>query len=239
MSVPVIQEGKSPRTNTKSWVCHKVYPRESGLFCIAMSRFSIWVQWDSSDIISGRGTAITSTQMLELGGPDWVCGGMHESFSTESAPGWGSDWPLESRRADTMHGCERGVQSDRGGGDSEAEWEGEATTVKGTEGASDTVREVVQDRSLCVGGEESEGRGLEFNSVSEIMNTVLLLGGWLTSSSSGSEYSCSDRGQNGSRTCRNTRGIILQTRHSMQRHTHIQHPSKATDLEQPGLRDCT
>lgn len=109
-----------------------------------------------------------------MGGSDWVCGGMHESSSTESAPEGGVEGLLESGGTDTEHGCEAEVQSDRGGGrtDPASEKEGEATTVRGA--ASVSVREAVQGGSLWVGEEEADGRRLEFNSVSEVMNTVVL-----------------------------------------------------------------
>ena len=99
-----------------------------------------------------------------------VCGGMHESFSAESAPKWESEGLLESGGADTKHSCGAEVHPDREGGttttDSASKREGEAIAV------SISVREAVYDRSLWV--EESEGRGLEFNSVCAIMNIVLL-----------------------------------------------------------------
>lgn len=145
-----------------------------------------------------------------------------------------SEGLLKSGETDTEHGCEAEEQFGRRGGgggstDSASEKEGEAMAVRGTETMSVSVRKVLQDRSLCVGDEESEGRGLEFNSVCEAINTVALLVGRLTSSSSGSEFSCSDRGQNGSSTCRNTRVIILQTGHNARTHTlhtECKHPRK-------------
>ena len=69
---------------------------------------------------------------------------------------------LEKGGSDTVHSCEAEVESDRGGGvrtDTASEREGEAPTVKGTGTASVPAREALVDRSLCVGDEESEGRG--------------------------------------------------------------------------------
>ncbi len=98
---------------------------------------------------------------------------MHESSLTESVV-CGLERLLESGGTDTELGCEAEVQSDRGGGgtDSTSERKGEATTVRGTgvASASVSVREAAQDRSLWLGEEESEGRGLEFNSVCEVMH---------------------------------------------------------------------
>lgn len=235
------QSLKKSLSDTLSWVLlksnteyYKVYARESeGLFgtslielfvvTILREGFSIWVLSNSSDVISERGAAIISTQEWELGGSDRVCVG--ESSWTESAAGWGSEGLLESVGTDTELGCEEEVESDRGGvgggrSDPASEREGEATVKgTGTETASVSVTEVAGDWSLCVGAKESEGRGGEFNSVCEVINIVVLLAWWLTSTSSGSELSCSNSGQNGSSTCRNTRGIILQTRHSRQQRT--------------------
>lgn len=59
--------------------------------------------------------------------------------------------------------------------------------------------------SFCVGGDTSRGREAEFKSVGKDGGTVALKAGRLISSSSGSQCSCSDWGQNGSRTCRNTK----------------------------------
>lgn len=112
-----------------------------------------------------------------MGGSDCVCAGMNESSSGVSSPEGGLERLLGSEGIDTEQGREAEVQSDRGGGgkpELASGKEGEAMTVTGTETASVSVREAVEDRSAWVEDEEPEGGGLGFNSVCEVINTLVL-----------------------------------------------------------------
>lgn len=178
-------------------------------------------QLDWSDGISKKGAAIRSTRRWESCGSDRVWGGALASSATEGVPKRELEGLLV--RGGAEHGSEAEVQSIRGGGgraDSASEKEGEATADRGTDTASLPVWEAARGTSVMARREESEGWGLEFRSVCEVMTIAVLLAGWVASSSSGPEISCSDTRPNGSRTCRDTRGIKLQTRHSRHTHTH-------------------
>lgn len=118
------------------------------------------------------------------------------------ASGWGS----QSGETVAAHCCEAEVEFGKRGGEREGEEGGVAQSASETEGIrrTDTMSASL---SLCVGGDESRGREAEFKSVGKGGGTVALTAGRLISSSSGSPNSCSDIGQNGSRTCRNTRAV--------------------------------
>lgn len=169
------------------------------------------------------GHVFASTQGWESDGLGLGCGGSHDSWRTESGPKWESERLTESGATGTKFGCEAEAQSDRGAEREETsasafsreEW---FRAGRETETATVSTSRGEQDSSLRVGEEESEGRWVAFNSVSEVMLTVALCGS-VTSSSSWSEVSCSDRGQNGSSTCRNIRGITLRTEHSRCKYT--------------------
>lgn len=113
--------------------------------------------------------------------------------------------------------------------------EEDATAVKGTRLISVSVTTTSQDRSFCVAAEDSEEREEGFNSDWEGKNNVALLAGWMTSTSSGSEFSCSDREQNGSSTCRNTRVITLHTSYGEQTQTPIQRAPTSRSQERRKL----
>lgn len=172
------------------------------------------VQLDSLSGILQGWIVIISVKGGGLGGCDSV-----ESSSTEWAPEWESERLIKSGEADPECGCGAEVQFGRGGRPASAsEKEEAAMALKGTEAKLVSVRTVQQDRSFCVAAEDSEEKEQELNSVWDSKSTVGVLAGWMTSTSSGSEY----RGQNGSSTCRNTRVILLHTRYGRQTQTPIQ-----------------
>lgn len=174
------------------------------------------VQLDSSDGTLETGAGFTPINGWVLGESDWVWGWRRESSSAGRSPERASEGLEESGETDTKHGCKAEAQSGREEGrtDSASEKEAEAVRVGGAEATPVSVGEVLWGGTLCAGDEESEERGRQFNSVCEPVNTVALPVGWSAPSSSGSKFSCSDRGQNGSSTCRNTKVITLQTRTS-------------------------
>lgn len=167
------------------------------------------VQLDSLAGVFEGWKVIISVKGEGLGGCDSI-----KSSSTEWAPEWEAEELLKSGDADLECGCVSKVQFEWGGRPgSVSETEEEATAPKQTEAKLVSVRTSLQDRAFRVTAEVSEEREIRFNSVWDSKNTVALIDGWMTSMSSGSEFPCSDRGQNGSSTCRNTRVILLHTRY--------------------------
>lgn len=153
-----------------------------------------------------------------LGGCDSV-----ESSSTEWAPEWESERLLKSGEADPECGCGSEVQLAKEGGGgrpaSVSEKEEESMALKGTKAILVSVRIAQQDRSFCVAAEDLGEREKGLDSVWVSKSTVALLAGWMTSTSSWSESPCSDRGQNGSSTCRNIRVNLRHTRYGGQTQT--------------------
>lgn len=175
-----------------------------------LSSAGIWEGWIVIISVKGGG----------LDGCDSV-----ESSSTDWAPDWESERLLKSGEADAECGCGSGEKFGRGGRGRPApvsEKEAAAMAVKGTGAITVSARTALQDRAFGVAAEEGREQG--FNFVCEGKSSVALLAGWMTSTSSRSELSCSDRGQNGSSTCRNTRVIILRTRYGGQTQSPIQRP---------------
>lgn len=213
----------STRKVWTSWVSEEV--------CVATNfrgKFSTWAELDSTGWTSERGTA--TSLVWQMHGSDWYSCGMHESFSAGSASDWRREEMLEEEGIDTKHGWEA---EDRGAEetDSTSGKEGEATPVSGTETASVSVWEAEQDERFCVSEEESDVEGLGFNSFWEVLNTVAQLVGWLSPNSSVFKISCS----NPSRTCRNIRGVTLQTSYIMRTsdvdselQTNTKHPETQT-----------
>lgn len=99
-----------------------------------------------------------------------MCCGMCESSLIESVLEWGSERPLECGGTGTKHSCEAEVQWDRGGA-TDSKTEGKATSVRAAETPSVSVREAVSDLSLWM---ESEEREVDFISVFDIMNVLVL-----------------------------------------------------------------
>lgn len=150
-------------------------------------------------------------------GTDLVFAVKHEYFSHGTAPFGGG--MLECERADTKHGWEEEVHPDKGGGGETDSGSGkgeEPILVWEIETALASMGDSVPDRCLLEEKEVSDGGGLVFSSFWGALNKVLLQVGWLSSSSSGSKFSCTGRGQNRSSTCRKTRCITPQKRHRRQ-----------------------